>query len=474
MFVNVLSKQAVERATPMRSIISAKPEFQYSLKTEHPVVQKFYDKYNKMDSILDSNFRILKMIHQELCITMNVFRGRESKYSTESIFRMLLIKCIEQLSFRDLLIRVNDSMFLRNFARIGWGDLMSIGLLDAAWKCISSSTWDSINKELLTYAIDKEHVTKDDLRVDSTVCESNIHYPTDSSLLWDSYRVLARELREIISGHLLSLNQIRFHEKKVKKLHTLISTRSGNQKNATKRLVRRAMKVLVERVEKILEKGRMVLKTAQSLHISEIKERLENLETLLVNVELVTIQARRSQINGEVVPASDRIFSIFEEHTELLKRGKARKPNEFGHMVTLGQTKEKFISYYAVDIISDHDTKQKDLLLESHKERFGEYPKRFTADKNYYVSMDDITLWEKKIGTYAVAKKGRRTKEEREREHTESFREMQKFRAGCEGTISVLKRGFGLARCVYRTFKTFASSIGRLVFCHNIVLLATQ
>ena len=454
----------------MRSMISIKPQFNYSLKNDHPVAQKFYDKYNQIDLILDSKIEILKEFHQELCITMNVFKGRESQYSTESIFRMLLTKCIEQLSFRDLLIRVNDSMFLRNFTRIGWGKLMSIGLLDAAWKCISSSTWDTINKHLLSYAIEKEQVTETDLRVDSTVCESNIHYPTDSSLLWDSYRVLSRELRVIMYSHPSLQNGFRFHERKIKQLHTLISTRSGNQKNATKRLVKRAMKALIKRVETILEKGRMVVQTAQALHILGIKEQLG---TLLLNVELVTIQSRRSQINDEVVPAKDRIFSIFEDHTELLIRGKARKPNEFGHMVTLGQTREKFISYFAVDIISDHDTKQKNIVLESHKESFGSYPQRFAADKNYYVSMDDVKQWEAVIDTYAIGKKGKRTQDETEREHTESFREMQKFRAGCEGTISVLKRVFGLARCAYRTFKSFASSIGRLVFCHNIVLLAT-
>jgi transposase, IS5 family len=469
MFVNELSKQPVKRTTPMRSILSTKPQFNYSVQTDHPEVQKFYNKYNKMDSILNSNFEILKTIHQELCSTMNVFKGRDSEYCTETIFRMLLIKCIEQLSFRDLLIRVNDSMFLRNFARIGRGNLMSIGLLNAAWKCISSSTWSNVNKILLTYSIENKNVTETDLRVDSTVCESNIHYPTDSSLLWDSYRVLARVLREIMSSYPQLQNGFRFHERKIKQLHTLISTRSGNQKKTTQRVVKRATKVLVERVETLLKKGQMIIDATQILEMNEVKEQLK---PLLLNVELVTIQSRRCHIDGETVPACDRIFSIFEDHTELLKRGKARKLNEFGHMVTLGQTKEKFISYYAVDIISDHDTKQKDLVLESHKEAFGSYPKRFGADKNYYVSMDDIKRWEEKIETFGM--KEMRNQEETEREHTDAFRETQKFRAGCEGSISVLKRVFGLGRCVYRTFKSFASSIGRLVFCHNIVLLATQ
>jgi IS5 family transposase len=98
----------------------------------------------------------------------------------------------------------------------------------------------------------------------------------------------------------------------------------------------------------------------------------------------------------------------------------------------------------------------------------------FAADKNYYIDMEDVSDWEEKIDTYGIGKKGRRTEQEYEREHSESFKSAQKFRAGCEGTISVLKRVFGLERCVYRSFKSFASAIGRLVFCHNLVLLATR
>jgi len=89
----------------------------------------------------------------------------------------------------------------------------------------------------------------------------------------------------------------------------------------------------------------------------------------------------------------------------LQKRGKARKPVEFGHLVTLGQTEEKFTSYYAVDIISDHDTKQKDFALESHKSDFGKYPEVFFADKNYYISMEVVCNWEEKIATYGIGKK---------------------------------------------------------------------
>jgi IS5 family transposase len=448
-----------------------KPQFLFTNIKDHPVACKYYNKYNQIDAILESNSSILKEVHKELEMSMNTKNGRVSTFSTDTLFRMLLVKCVEQLSFRELIIRVNDSTFLRNFTRIGWGDLMGIGLLDAAWKCISTDAWERINKHLLIYAKKEQIITGTDFRLDSTVCECNIHYPTDSSLLWDCYRVVSRNLRVIMETSPELSKGFRFHERKIKQLHTLISTRSSSKKKSTQRKVKKSMRILIERVETVWVKGHSISEILKDLQLKDVYEQLKG---LLLKVELVLEQSKRKYIAEEKVPAKDRIFSIFEDHTELLKRGKARKPIEFGHLVTLGQTKEKFISYYAVDSISDHDTKQKDIALESHKKDFETYPEVFAADKNYYIDMEDVSDWEEKIDTYGIGKKGRRTEQEYEREHSESFKNAQKFRAGCEGTISVLKRVFGLERCVYRSFKSFASAIGRLVFCHNLVLLATR
>ncbi len=188
-------------------------------------------------------------------------------------------------------------------------------------------------------------------------------------------------------------------------------------------------------------------------------------------VEQVVQQARR-RYTGETVPACERVFSIFEPHTELLKRGKAHKPVEFGHMVSIGQTAEKFISFYCVEQQSRHDSIIGDEAKRYHKRTFGAYPQEFTADKNYYGGPEHTEKWEKRIDVYSVGKKGRRNEWETEREHGYLFKLLQKFRAGCEGSISVLKRVFGLRRCLNRGFNSFALSIGCLVFCHNLVVLS--
>ena len=115
----------------MRLRCSMEPQFFFTDIKDHPVAREYYDKCNQIDAILENNSSILNEIHKELEMSMNTKNGRVSTFSTETIFRMLLVKCIDQLTFRDLIIRVNDSTFLRNFTHIGWGDLMSIGLLNA-------------------------------------------------------------------------------------------------------------------------------------------------------------------------------------------------------------------------------------------------------------------------------------------------------------------------------------------------------
>lgn len=454
----------------MRSMYSNKPNFLFNIREDQKVTKEYHALYNKIDKILDTNNEILSLVHNELK-KLSSLNGRDSSHSTEVIFRMLLVKCIEQLSFRDLIIRVDDSNFLRNFSRIGFGKLMNFSLLDTAWKYLEHTTWDKINQLLLTYAVSEKKITTDSLRIDSTVCETNIHYPTDSSLLWDCYRTIFRAMQTIEKADNRYSMGYRSHAKKIKRLHTFISTQSSRKQKSTQRKVKQAMKVVVTRVEDLVNKGFLFVENAKAISSIENNKMFNTLQMLLVNADQVTSQARRSSIEGEVVPAKERVFSIFEDHTELLKRGKAQRPIEFGHLVTIAQSKEKFITYYAVNEDSKHDIEYKELALENHKKLFGKYPDKFAADKNYHVSAEDTKEWSSKINVYAVGKKGKRTEEEILHEHSNEFREMQKFRAGCEGSISVLKRVFGLKRCLYRGFKSFAASICQLVFCHNLVLL---
>ena len=454
---------------PMRNKINIRPCFPFCSRVPKEVI-KFQERYNHIDCILDENPKILEVVHSDLCRPCSA-TGRQSTFSSEQFLRMIVVKVIEGLSLRDVIIRVSDSDFLRNFTRIFSGKMMGFAELDTAIKNITPETWEKINTLLMGYAKRKKKISGKRLRVDSTVCETNIHYPTDASLLWDSFRVSSRLMTQIVSAEpVLSLGN-RFHNKKAKRLYTIVSTQSGKKRN--NRSVKRSMRKLIAKVEWICTIARQFIRNADERGVSSVEALglINQLRDKLPFMEQVAACARRSS-NGETVPASDRIFSIFEPHTELLKRGKARKPVEFGHMVTIGQTAEKFISFYCVEEQSRHDVHVGDDALRHHKNTFGAYPEEFSADKNYNGGAVHVEKWEKRISVYSVGKKGRRSEAETEREHGLLFRLLQKFRAGVEGSISVLKRVFGLYRCLYHGFKSFASSIGSTVFCHNLVVLS--
>jgi IS5 family transposase len=387
------------------------------------IIQEYHRKYDGIDKLLDKNPAILDAFHRDLK-RFGRHGGRESKFSSEQMLRMAIVKYVELETLRKTVIRVNESESLRNFSRIGMGEIPNFTFLGDALKCIKPETWLKINEALLKYGKTEGMVSGESLRLDSTVSESNIHYPTDAHLLWDGYRVLSRLMTRIRESDRRPDCCNRFHVKKIKALFTYVSTHCGKKNKSTVRQVNKRMRKLIERIEWILEVGRNVKKHAWEKECGSIAAfgLVEALERMLPLVAQVASQSRRAWINGEMVPVAERIFSIFEEHTELLKRGKARQPVEFGHLVTLGQTQEKFISYYAIEEHSRHDTAYKDEVLEDHKNKFGYYPDRFTADKNYHVSIDDTKEWEKEIKVYAVGKKGRRNEEDDEREHSEYFR----------------------------------------------------
>lgn len=456
---------------PMRMKIDIAPTFAPQFDDgELKIVADYKKRYDRISDMLDKNPTILEMVHNDLKM-WGSDNGRESTYSSEQLLRSLVVKCIEGLSFRDTIIRIAESNVLRNFTRVNSGKVMNFTVLDTAFKLIKSQSWDVINVILKKQAIKDGDIKGSRFRIDSTVCETNIHYPTDAFLLWDCYRVatgLMNQLRELEPMLLMSH---RFHIEKVKALYTFIATHSGKKNKSTKCKVTKTTDLLLQRTKYIVEIAHQIVlmgKKSTSLQAMVI---VSKLQSYLADMSRVLIQATRS-FNGESVPAKERIFSIFEPHTELLMRGKAHKPVEFGHLVQIGQVENKFISFYEVKETSAHDTEMVQIALDDHKEVFGAYPIEFSADKNYYQSMDDIEEWEDRIDIFSVCKKGKRTEEEIAREHGYLFKLAQKFRAGCEGSISVLKRVFGLHRCRNRGFNSFAASIGCLVFCHNLVLLS--
>ena len=336
--------------------------------------------------------------------------------------------------------------------------------MNKAYCAIQPETWEAINQMLGLGAVANEEISVDHLRTDTTVTECNIHWPTDSGLLWDVYRVVAREISRARRIDPWSCPW-RFHVKKIKRLDFFIARYSHSTSKKRLRQVRQRMRELIVRVEKVLEKAEKFVAGAR---------RSTNLELMAIGAMLadnlpvmrrVADVARRREFDREKVPNGEKVFSIFEPHTELIMRGRRGQPIEFGHKVLLTQSREKFITDYVVLKENRSDSDLLPLVLERHEEKYGRRPESIAADKGFCPDADTYEELEEEVDFLGVP---RRTRDFGDA----MMRVWQQWRAGIEGTISCLKRAFRLARCYFRGFKNFASAIGSAVFCHNLTILA--
>jgi IS5 family transposase len=432
------------------------------------VVAEYCEKYSALDKILLDNPLVLDLAHGDFARRLSESDdGRESRYTSEELLRAVVVLFLEQDAYRDVVVRIETSEFLRSFMGFGfYKPMMDFTLVSKAFSALSAETWKTMNDVLGQYALAGEKITGERMRIDTTVYEANIHYPTDSSLLWDGYRVLARLLQALQREcRALGLNH-RYHTKKVKKLAQSIARNGGSKSKSKQKAVKRWYRTLIDRVRWIVK----IAKNVKAVSASTLVDLL-TLEHFAALAGRVIDQAERRVFQGEKVPADEKLYSLFEEHVELLIRGKAGKPVEFGHLVVLAQTGEKFITHYRSLPKREEDPALLPESLDAHRKLFGDDPSVLAADKGFYSGAKQLAGLGDTIETVSICKKGMRTPEQSAREHTREFQDGQRFRSGIEGSISVLKRAFKLHRCFFKGIKNFAASVGCAVFCHNLVLL---
>ena len=450
----------------MRTKSSPVLYFDFSGEASIKVAQEYRAKYQAISDLLDANGALLALAHRDWARLLSTSGKGRDGYTSEQLLRALIVMFLEGESYRDVVVRIDTSEFLQYFVRLGCQPTMDYSFLCKALCGLTEPTVEALNEVLTKYAVQEEKISGEKQRMDTTAYETNIHYPTDSSLLWDSFRTLARLVRNI-QNELPQLElRHRFHDKRVKKLATYIARNASSNSKKTQRKVKGRYVELIRSAQWIHSVARQVQQKAftAGYDVPELSHYL-SLARQIIN------QTYKRVIQGVSTPNAKKLFSLFEEHTELLKRGKAGKPIEFGHKVLFCQTGEKFIHHYKV---MPKRIEDKDLLapaIEAHKDLFGHYPEVLSTDKGFYESMEQLSLLEEKIATVSIAKKGRRNQEQYERETTEEFIAGQRFRAGSEGSISVLKRAFKLGKCYFKGFKNYAASVGLAVLCHNLVLL---
>ena len=198
------------------------------------LTQEHFARYDEISEILDETPKLLELLHRDLEGALEL-ENRERKrrggfvYTSEMVLRLCLCQVIEGASLREIIVRIDDSHYLRRFARIHDGPMMNHATLCKLRNAIQPETWKKLNTALAKAAVEGERITGEKLRLDTTAVETNIHWPTDSSLLWDGYRTLgrlidhAREIDPRVVG-----NQ-RVHLRRVKRLATLVARRANGK-----------------------------------------------------------------------------------------------------------------------------------------------------------------------------------------------------------------------------------------------------
>jgi IS5 family transposase len=429
------------------------------------VVRDYRARYRTISQVLDKNSGILDAVHQDIkCLSQGGRKGRRGDFTSENILRALIVQDMEGLAFREAVIRIGGDRFLQDFARLRKKAVMDFTFLDKCFLAIRAETWKGVNELLGRYGVGQGAVNPKVIRTDTTVVESNVHYPTDSSLLWDTWRVATRLLkraREILRESAPH----RFHNRKIKGLYLYITRHMPSKSKSRQQQVQASFRTLIERVEWIVAIAEDFCQAYRSSSNLELSAVALELHAYLSSMQTVAATARRANVDGETVPASERVFSLFEPHTELIKRGRRQKPVEFGHKVLLCETAEKFITDYEVYEQQQPDCDLTQSVIERHEKLFGERPVVLAADKGFCPEKSKFEELAKLVANLAIPRR------------MQDFMDKllvscQAFRAGIEGTISGLKRAFRWVRCFFRGFKGFAKAVGLGVFCHNLIVLA--
>jgi IS5 family transposase len=309
------------------------------------------------------------------------------------------------------------------------------------------------------------------LRVDTTVVETNIHYPTDSSLLGDGARVLTRTMKKIETKAGQLKRRVRNRTRSVSKRVVAIATASRHKGPEGEAKRKKQYRELLRFSRQILNDAKRVIAEVDEMSTKKRKKLsglVEDLTEMAGRVRQVIKQANARVFDG-ITQLPGKIVSLFEPHSEIIRKGKASKPTEFGKLVQVQEAENQIITHYEV---FDQRPSDRELLLgavEAHARVLGRVPHLVTADAGYYARAQEEAVEEKGVNWVAVPNRNTKSAERKKKEHSRWFKKAQRWRTGCEGRISVLKRRHGLSRCRYRGAEGMKRWVGLGVMADTLI-----
>jgi IS5 family transposase len=400
--------------------------------------------------------------------------GRNST-PVEVILRMLAVKRLYGLSYERTEYQVRDSLVLRQFCRVYFNEVPDDTTLIRWAALIQPETLEQFNQRLTELAAQLKVTKGRKLRTDGTVVETNIHHPSDSSLLADSVRVLGRTLRwarEVLQGQTdLGQQVFRNRIRSVRRLARQVGEAMRKSGETAREQSLRAYHKLVKATQQTIEQAQQVVPALQAVTGKQAEKLTEILETFIPRAEQVVSQTVRRVFQGEKVPASEKIVSLFEPHSAIIRRNKARKPTEYGHKVWLDEVDGGIVTRWQVLEGNPNDDQQWLPSLEHHIECFGRPPNQMSADRGVHSPHNEQVARERGVKRVILPQPGRKSEARKRHEKQRWFQQGRRWHAGVEGRISVLKRRHELDRCRDTGRQGFDKWVGWGVITANLLVI---
>lgn len=420
-----------------------------------------------MSQILDETPKVLSQVFKDLIGTNKSDVGRLG-LTAEQVLRSAILKQHRNLTYEELSFHLEDSQSFRAFARMEMGQYPSGSTLQENIKALKEETWEQVNQLVTGYAQEEGFEKGQKVRIDSTGVESNIHYPTDATLLQDGIRVITRLLRD--GYQLVPKPAYGFSD------HTRVVKRRVLKIKNTKKPEERqqAYKDLLQIAETVRRYGLAAIlaleiypgEGEQVIFIGNLTEELKRAIGLF---DRIMDQTRRRVLYGEKVPASEKVVSFFEDHTDIIEKG--QRETVYGHKVFLTGGKSGLILDCMVVSGNPADTDLFIPLLERQGHKYGKPPLQTAADGGF-ASLDNLNR-AKQMGVKDVSFSKKRGLSVLEMVRSLwVYKKLKNFRAGIEGNISRLKRVFGLTRCTWREWEGFKQYVWSAVVSYNLAVLA--
>lgn len=427
----------------------------FQIETDHEIAREL----KRMSEWLDQHAELLDRVGEDIQSNGGSSRGR-SGLTVDAVLRCAILKQYRQVDYRTLAFYLKDSVSFMEFARVDRDRPPSKSSLQALISAIRPTTWQALDRCLLASAQASGIEEGEVIRVDATVTDAAILAPTDSGLLYDAVRVMVRLLK---AGRAFGPVTFCNHQRKAKRRrYAIMMVRSHDRRRV---LYEDLLNVTVATLGYLDQAYKALVKQVDTqAWCTQVKHYRPLIKRIIA-------QTQRRVIDGEQVPAQDKLVSLFEPHTDIIVKG--QRDAQYGHKLTLSSGHSGLVLDVIIEDGNPADQVCLMPLIHRHIDHYGQPPRDLAAD-GAYASAGNLTeakalgvshvAFHKRAGLSIQAMTGDRW----------LYNKLRNFRAGIEAIISYLKRCFGLSRCNWKGLDHFKAYVHSAVFTHNLVVLTQR